>query len=1095
MLRTDQRQINLYIVNNSDDTAIGSMARMTELARGSAVDPFVWIAADEHGSLSTATVVGESSSQQELTEILSEVKILDRIRLVSLLCSNTDSDDGASLSQAVHEARIQLQQVKAARTSIIDVRVQGIEAETFTPARQLFSSEAVANVILIPHDRTSDSSSARLVTADRHDRFESHIAVELASLLAGWVTVDASPVDDWKPSSAGSGDPNVFFVRSLVRSLVCPPLPINEIVSEDRPLPVPDGFFASSQQAATVRVVAQKTFPEELIYVPSTPPDTRVEIGVAQASKEIPLRLFTIIKSLPKIFRDGISRDLESLQGDGLQDFIGRDAWLSIAFRDRQGNTTPHPWEDRLDEAIIELEELDDMPVLAQLPDEVWERLMTRPFGVADGSGESSDALEQTGEGRFLVTDPYALTVEMTDTAESAIERMLDAVDGTSTTSFTHSSAWASPSLDTSSDSPKAEDQIESDPESIDETSDPAEDKTEENPESSTETSDLEEHDPTSGSLDTEDTRLKPESARMALAKQSKSEVPEGGLLGALTAEFLRQRDAAERRVKEMISAIRSLAEESRQDNKTKNVPPLSQLLLGGSLIAVIYSVCVLTGVARVTDLDWLGGNVRVALWVICAATIFCQAIAVKWTPINEARGDIPVFVITMAIAVWLAFLDPLRYSDAVLDNVGARFWPYWPTTVTVVLIGLYTRASTKRMVGTWRWSLARFLGWGTAVFATATAIVGSSSAYSLIQPISRFPADSTSRIVHWTDEERRRSLIVVLVLSVIAAIVGLLIIGVIWVRIEYRNRARGVRFRFAVDEARAASRTHRRLQLVTTQWLGTAAAMSRVMWRPLGSVNPATSGNEPTYTSDETLLKFQAATLELTPRGDELLLARLRALVVKPGWLTNQYRRAAESFIAAEPTVIASDLQREDWPTPQTCESAPRFEEVLGGTAEGRRWSFMRSLYDGVLDSALQEAVSDYSPAEVFSSVLGAPQAANTRSHVEGESADPFEFFGSLLPEGEQELPSGLVSVAFAADDERRTLTSHVSWPQELIPMELDNCVPIKHGNSFGLGGAVITAVRCDISPPFEMTAVGNRETSAFTESVGFIDPESDAM
>ena len=106
-----------------------------------------------------------------------------------------------------------------------------------------------------------------------------------------------------------------------------------------------------------------------------------MEIGVAQASKEIPLRLFTIIKSLPKIFRDGISRDLESLQGDGLQDFIGRDAWLSIAFRDRQGNTTPRPWEDRLDEAIIELEELDDMPVLAQLPDEVWERLMTRPFG------------------------------------------------------------------------------------------------------------------------------------------------------------------------------------------------------------------------------------------------------------------------------------------------------------------------------------------------------------------------------------------------------------------------------------------------------------------------------------------------------------------------------------------------------------------------------------------------------------------------------------------------------------------------------------------------------------------------------------------
>jgi hypothetical protein len=154
-----------------------------------------------------------------------------------------------------------------------------------------------------------------------------------------------------------------------------------------------------------------------------------------------------------------------------------------------------------------------------------------------------------------------------------------------------------------------------------------------------------------------------------------------------------------------------------------------------------------------------------------------------------------------------------------------------------------------------------------------------------------------------------------------------------------------------------------------------------------------------------------------------------------------------------------------------------------------------MRSLYDGVLDSALQEAVTDYSPAEVFSSVLGTAQAANTRSHVEGESADPFEFFESLLPEGDQELPSGLVSVAFTAGDSRRTLTSHVSWPQELIPMELERCVPIKQASSLGLSGAVITAVRCDISPPFEMSTVGARDVSLFTESAGFVDPESDAM
>ncbi|NDD90294.1 MAG: hypothetical protein EBZ32_13950, partial [Rhodobacteraceae bacterium] len=88
-------------------------------------------------------------------------------------------------------------------------------------------------------------------------------------------------------------------------------------------------------------------------------------------------------------------------------------------------------------------------------------------------------------------------------------------------------------------------------------------------------------------------------------------------------------------------------------------------------------------------------------------------------------------------------------------------------------------------------------------------------------------------------------------------AVAGLITIGIIWVRVEYRNRSRGVRFRFAVDEARAASRARRRLQLVTAQWLGTAVAITRVMWRPLGTVKSATADSDATYTADETLLKF----------------------------------------------------------------------------------------------------------------------------------------------------------------------------------------------------------------------------------------------
>ena len=128
-----------------------------------------------------------------------------------------------------------------------------------------------------------------------------------------------------------------------------------------------------------MRAVADRTFPSELKYVPSQAPDLQVEMGVKRASIEIPKRIVSIIRSLPQIFRDGISRDLESIQGDGLQELIGRDAWLSIAFKDRQLDAESTPWSERVDAAVLELEQRDDMPVLAQLPDEVWERLVTRP--------------------------------------------------------------------------------------------------------------------------------------------------------------------------------------------------------------------------------------------------------------------------------------------------------------------------------------------------------------------------------------------------------------------------------------------------------------------------------------------------------------------------------------------------------------------------------------------------------------------------------------------------------------------------------------------------------------------------------------------
>ena len=185
----------MYVVHRDDVAAAGAIHRMEELAQGRAIDPFVVLSTAGRDGLPDARAVGKESEIAEMTEILAGVRVLDRVRLVGVHCANSDSEQAAELSQAIDAVRERLQESKAAHTTVTEVRVQAIEEGRFSPAKRLLSNAAVANVVLIPHDRTSDLSAARFVQRGNPERFESHVAVELCSLMAGWATVTESPVD------------------------------------------------------------------------------------------------------------------------------------------------------------------------------------------------------------------------------------------------------------------------------------------------------------------------------------------------------------------------------------------------------------------------------------------------------------------------------------------------------------------------------------------------------------------------------------------------------------------------------------------------------------------------------------------------------------------------------------------------------------------------------------------------------------------------------------------------------------------------------------------------------------------------------------
>ena len=403
-----QRTVNLIVAHPDDAAVQQAFARMGELVRSAAVDPLLHVWMGEGSTLPQALIIGGDDEVKNLTELLADIRTLERVRIVGLFCSSTAADHADEINSWLGEVKSVITETKGASTEVAEVRVQAISNDVPQVSVEAFSGLALANIVLIPHDRRSDTAAARLIESNQTERFAAHIAVEVCSLLGAWTSMKETFLDNWTYRPPGGGGPSVIFLRSTVRSLVCPPLPLDRIVGNRR-LPMPQGCLPSPNPEATVRAVADAVFPDELRFKPHAEPQQVANISLGEAMREIPRAVWKTVRSFPRVFRDGLSRDLESLQGDGLQDLIGGEAaWLQIDYRDRQSGSDTRSWAELASEAIEDLERQDEMPTLVGLTDETWSRLVELPLAIVDGSSEADDALDATGERRYLVADPMA---------------------------------------------------------------------------------------------------------------------------------------------------------------------------------------------------------------------------------------------------------------------------------------------------------------------------------------------------------------------------------------------------------------------------------------------------------------------------------------------------------------------------------------------------------------------------------------------------------------------------------------------------------------------------------------------------------------
>ena len=425
----DQSSINLVVAHREDAAAQLAVTRIADLVKSGAADPLLHVWVDDRAASPQAKIIGGSETVANVTEILAEVRKLERVRIVGLFCPSAGVDYASELDHSMRAIVDVVNETKGTATEVAEIRVQAPPADALQVARAAFSGLALANIVLIPHDRRSDAAAARFVDSDQIDRLAAHIAVELCSMLGAWSSMKGSFLDDWAYTPPSGDGPSVVFLRSVVRSLICPPLPVDRIVEEGS-VPMPQGFLPSPNPEATVRAVANAVFPDELRFRPQQAPDRRVEVPLGEALREIPRAIWKTVRSLPRVFRDGLSRDLESLQGDGLQDLVGGEAsWLRINYRDRQIESDARPWSEQARDAIDDLETRDEMPALVGLPDDIWTRLVELPLAVADGSQTAEAAMSETGERRYLVADPMAFAGGNYVDNEAAIAGLLTAID------------------------------------------------------------------------------------------------------------------------------------------------------------------------------------------------------------------------------------------------------------------------------------------------------------------------------------------------------------------------------------------------------------------------------------------------------------------------------------------------------------------------------------------------------------------------------------------------------------------------------------------------------------------------------------------
>lgn len=983
---------------------------------------------------------------------------VDKITIVGLNFTSSSDETAAEIAGTLDAGLTKIRSllVRFATTiERVEVRCAVVAEDEPACGEPFFSPTADVNVLVLPRDVSMTRAVARPITRGDRELFAVHAALEICSLTGLWEAMDESPLDGLRARQLGRRGYELRLFSSRIKGLLTPPLPMADLVDNSSELPLPNGYNSVDNLRVIVDRLATNIYPDNLAFLPIPRNDVAERRNWWSLATDYGREFGRMIRSIPSMMRDGFKGELEVVGAHALDELLGgAKARIRPIIPAEVGTDEPPISAEEIEEIIRDIELREDRPLIEALSPDQWNVLVRGVLAVADANPAADPLLHSVMPAGFLVSDkthlaPNPATVAAHITSVVPPEHRSPAPEAEEPPSDLAGATGESPD-DQSVDSEEPDDVPLSyvAPGEVDLVA-------------------LREAVRRSG-------MARPVAADARDADESDgADVSVGGtgievdradstLVGRITARFDAEFRKAEESVFESLAELRAIPTRfgsSEAGTVSRSVFVTIALALG----VIIVSLATHDPLRSLMSFDWTTKRNRDFAWVAMSTIVMVVSLASM--PSSTRRNWQSRTMTTVAFCAGILAVEYVAF-DAVRDAIVGFSWASGTALVAIVIL-LFT--SVVNIV-----SSRRNFTSGDPIRKRLSRVLTFVLWIYLVLGTSAFVAGPESFLIGWEDPTRRRLLVASQFVGWICLLMATLVIVAVRVRQQNSHGSFKESFKWAQDNLIHAIDNRRILGAAYTQWLMTSAVLSRILWHPLGREATELVPFVGTLSGDESVLKFDIASVELSDQGRVALLAKLKQMFVRRGWLQVQFDHACSEYRSEVAFVTGDPAEDHD---PVSCPSVPLVEEILSGEARGDRFAFAERVMNGEFDRRLLASATHGNLDAVYASIL-TDERMHSVVRSQHEFATGSDFLRDIVPAERSKIPPRMLTTRNVPGDPVLLMDSHLWWPQTaLLELPQTEHVGVHSSKILHLqkldDTVVMVAVLTELSQPFLNTDV----------------------